>query len=334
VAALLGSAGLVGTTLAGPAAEWWERAPSNLRQLTVALDRLRAAVPGLEAPRRSARSAAAPPPPDPVRDQLATEGVTVTRAVLLHFWNFAVGCAATLILLYFMLASEYQLLFRTVEAIPGRRKRARVLAGVRQAQREIGRYLATAGLINSGLGLATGLVLMQFGLPNPLLWGTLVALLNFVPYIGPMAVATMLLLAGILTFGVAGQMLGPAAAFLVLHAIESNIVTPLVVGRRLRLSAMAVFLSVLLWGWIWGIAGAFIAVPMLLAIRATCRRVRGWRLVAIYLSDTPDPPRSLRSLLRLQRRGQRAPAPVAAAVVTAEAQPQAHKRSQADSPGV
>ncbi len=296
VAAFLGAIGFVGSTLAGPAAEWWDRAPANLQQLSQVVDRLRTSIPGLEPPRRLSRTAA--PPADPVKERLASEGFTMTRAVLSHFWHFALAGGITVILLYFLLASEYQLLSRTVQSIADRRTRAVVLAGVRQAQREVGQYLATAGLINVVLGLLCGIVMNLLGLQNPLLWGTMAAVLNYVPYIGPLLMSGMLLLAGVVSFGVAWAMLAPAGAFLLLHAIESNFVTPLVVGRRLRLNPMAVFLSVMVWGWIWGIAGAFIAVPMLLAIRAACRRVPRWRLLYDYLNDTLTPPASLRSLVQ------------------------------------
>jgi predicted PurR-regulated permease PerM len=307
VAAVLAALGIVGSALAGPAAEWWDRAPQNLQQIAQTVDRLRATIPGLEPPRKTARSAT--PPPDPVKEHLANEGFTFTRAVIGQVWHFALAGGVTVILTYFLLASEYQLLSRTVQAIPNRRKRAVVLGGVRQAQREIGTFLATAGLINVVLGLLTGVVLNWLGLPNPLLWGTLVAALNFVPYLGPLLMVAVLGLAGIVTYGVAWKMLAPAAAFLALHAIESNVVTPMVVGHRLRLSPMAVFLSVVVWGWIWGIAGAFIAVPMLLAVRSACRRVRSWRLAYTYLNDPMEPPASLRSLLRARIRARTANRP-------------------------
>jgi predicted PurR-regulated permease PerM len=307
VSAMLAALGVVGSALAGPAAEWWDRAPSNLQQITEAIDKVRSSIPGLEPPRRVARSAA--PPVDPVKERLASEGFTMTRAVLAQFWRFGLFGGVTVILLYFLLASEYHLLSRTVQAIPRRRTRAVVLAGVRQAQREVGQYLATAGLINMCLGVLTGIVLARLGLSNPLLWGTMVAVLNFVPYIGPLLMVGMLGLAGILSFGVSWSMLAPAGVFLGLHAIESNVVTPLVVGRRLRLNPMAVFLSVMVWGWIWGIAGAFIAVPMLLAIRSACRRVRKWRLLYDYLNDTVTPPTSLRSLVQARIGRSRTPRP-------------------------
>lgn len=300
VATLIGAIGVAGSALAGPAAEWWDRAPQNLQQIAHTIDKVRAAIPGLEPPRRLARSPS--PPADPVKEKLASEGFTMTRAVIGHFWHFALAVGIAVILLYFMLASEYYLLSRTVQAIPNRRKRAIVLGGVRQAQREVGQYLATTGLINSVLGLLTGVLLAQLGLQNPLLWGTMVAVLNFVPYIGPLLMAGMLLLAGIVTYGIAWQMLAPAGGFLMLHAIESNFVTPLVVGRRLRLSPMAVFLSVIVWGWIWGVAGGFIAVPMLLVLRSACRRVPSWKLMHGYLTETSAHPTSLRALLASRRK--------------------------------
>jgi predicted PurR-regulated permease PerM len=306
VVACLGCIGIAGSMLAGPAADWWQRAPSNMDQLGGAIDRMRMGIPGLEPPHRLSRNVM---PPDPVKEQLKTQGFTFTRAVLTRFYHFAVAAAMTVILLYFMLASEYRLLTRTVGLIPRRRTRAVVLAGFRQAQREIGRYLATQGLINGCLGLLVAFGLMQAGLPNPMLWGSLVAIFNFVPYLGPLLILCLLAVAGTLSFNTVPQMLAPAGIYMVLHGLESNFITPLVVGRRLRLSPMAVFLSVMLWGWIWGIAGAFIAVPMLLAIRAACRRVRNWRLLYVYLDETPAPPPSLRSLLRRKRRPESLPRP-------------------------
>ena len=297
VAAFLGSVGIAASALAGPAYEWVERLPQNMRQISELIDQAREIIPGLEPPRRAPRAAA---PADPVKERIASEGFTITRAALARFSSFALEGGMAVILLYFLLASEYQLLSRTVQAISRRRTRAVVLAGVRQAQREVGQYLATAGAINATLGLVTGLVLGWMGLENPLLWGTLVAVFNFVPYIGPLLMMAMLSMAGVLTWGIDWAMFGPATAYLVLHGIESNFITPLVVGRRLRLNPMAVFLSVMIWAWIWGVAGAFIAVPMLLAIRAACRRVPEWRLMYTYLNDSDTPPASLRSLIARQ----------------------------------
>ncbi|HEX6720369.1 MAG TPA: AI-2E family transporter, partial [Burkholderiaceae bacterium] len=189
-----------------------------------------------------------------------------------------------------------------VEAIPRRRSRALLLAGLRCAQREIGRFVASLALINVGVAIATFGAMWWLGLPNPLLWGVMAGVLNFIPYIGPVIIVALLSLAGMLTFDTAGAMLAPAAMFLLIHAIESNIVSPWFVGRRLSLSPVAVFLSVMFWGWAWGIAGAMMAVPALVGLRSVCKRQRRLKLLCAYLEGGYRPVPSLRSLLRPRRK--------------------------------
>jgi predicted PurR-regulated permease PerM len=305
VAAILCSLVLAGSTLANPAADWWDRVPNTVRQLMDAADRVRVAV--LEAapvPGRKPRPVAVPKS-DPIAEQIASEGVSFTRVVVGQMFTFVLEAAATVILLYFLLASEHWLLSRTVEAVPRRRMRALVVGGVRQAQREIGRYLGTMTLINLGLGTLTALATMLMGLPNPLLWGAMTAVMNYVPYLGPAVVTGCLLLAGSMAFGADIGMFGPPAAFLLLHAIESNFVSPWVIGRRLRLAPLTVFLSVMFWGWLWGIAGAFVAVPILLGLRTVCKRSRRMKLACLYMEGDATPPPSLRTLLRSKRRQHR-----------------------------
>jgi predicted PurR-regulated permease PerM len=283
-------------SLARPAAAWWEAAPTTAGQLLDQLDKLRAAIPGLSPPPRSGRSAQ--PASDPLKEKLASEGFALTGVVLTRSLAFMVSATATVILLYFLLASEHWVVRRVVEAVPRQRTRALLLGGVRAAQREIGHWLAVVGLVNITVGVIMGVVLWLLGLPNPTLWGVVTAVFCFVPYIGPMAVAALLLLAGLSAFDTPAQILAPMLAFAVLHGIESNIVSPLVVGRRLLLSPVAVFLSVMAWGWLWGIAGALIAVPVLIALRSLSRRVRGLRLLRCFLEgDHREAPPSLRVLL-------------------------------------
>ena len=194
------------------------------------------------------------------------------------------------------------MLSRSVEAIPRRRTRALVVGGVRAAQREISRFLATLGLINTGVAIATAAAMNALDLPNPILWGTVCGILNFIPYIGPMMASALLLVAGILSFGDAGSMAAPALAFLAIHAVESNFVSPFIVGRQLALSPVSVFRSVMFWGWLWGIVGALIAVPVLVGVRAICKRNRRWRLLCVYLEGGGRDVPTLRALLRVRRR--------------------------------
>jgi predicted PurR-regulated permease PerM len=289
------------SALATPAAEWLDRAPATVRQLIDSADKIRTTLFEFTPAGRKSRASAAAQRSDPIADRIASEGITFTRVVLAQMFSFTLEAAATVILLYFLLASEHWLLSRTVEAVRRRRTRALVLGGVRQAQREIGLYLGTMGLINLGLGTLTALAMWALGVPNPPLWGAMVVLLNFVPYLGPAVMTVMLLLAGSMTFGTSADMLGPPAAFLVLHAVESNFVTPWVVGRRLRLAPLSVFLSVMVLGWLWGIAGAFVAVPIVLGLRTVFKRTRRFKLACVYFEGDATPPPSLRSLMRKRR---------------------------------
>src|SRR5947207_245987 len=126
--------------------------------------------------------------------------VVLTFVLATPMRAFAIEAAATVILLYFLLASEHWLVSRTVEAVQRRRTRALVLGGIRQAQREVGLYLGTMSLINLVLGTLTGLAVGWIGLPNPALWGAVTGVMNFVPYLGPAVVTGMLLLAGSMSF--------------------------------------------------------------------------------------------------------------------------------------
>lgn len=304
VMALLLSTVSLASSLARPAASWWEAAPTTVAQLLDQLEKVRAAIPFLRAPvqpttRPGRMVPATPAAPDTLRERLTSEGVALTGMVLARGFSFLLSAAATVILTYFLLASEHWLLSRVVEALPRRRTRALLLGGVRAAQREISSYLAAVGLINGAVGVITALALWLQGLPNPTLWGAITALLCFVPYIGPMTLMVLLLLAGITTFETGLAVFGPTLTFMGIHAVESNIVSPLIVGRRLSLSTVSVFLAVMFWGWLWGIAGALIAVPLLIALRSLCRRTRGMRLLRRFLEgDHRERPPSLRSLLR------------------------------------
>ena len=216
--------------------------------------------------------------------------------------SVGLSAAAIVILLYFLLASERWLIARTIEAIPRRRARVSVIGAVRAAQRDIAAFLATQAMINLGVAITTGLAVAALGLPNPVLWGSVAGLLTFIPYFGPLLNFALLLVAGALTFDEFGAVIAPALAFGAINLIESNFVSPWVVGRRLELSPLAVFLMIMLAGWMWGIAGAFIAVPFLVALRSAFRRSRKLRRWCVYLdsgrTDTP----SMRFLLGLRRR--------------------------------
>jgi predicted PurR-regulated permease PerM len=280
--ALLGLAALLAWLVTAPALEWWSRLPATLQRLFEALERWRDALPGVFRGHAGPRAGRLPPA-DPIAERLASEGLVFTRIAAGEALSFALSASATVLLLYFLLAAEQALMAQALAAIARPRTRVLVQAALAEAQRDIGLFLGAMSWVNLGLGAATGLAMAAIGLPNPVLWGAVTAALAFIPYLGPAAAAVALLLAGSVAFGTGAEMLAPPAAFLALHAVEANLLTPLLMGRRLRLSPVFVFLSVMAWGWLWGVAGAFLAVPLLLALRAACRRVRRLRPLCRWL---------------------------------------------------
>jgi predicted PurR-regulated permease PerM len=282
ILAVLGVAVLVLALVAAPAAAWWSRAPLIVHELVEAVQRWRDALFPYATPAQLIRAPSAAAT-DPLGERLASEGWQFTRLAIGETISFALSASAAVILLYFLLASERWLVARTMAVVRRPRTRALILAGVRQAQRDIGRFIATMSLVNVALGLATGLALWAIGLPNPVLWGTTAAVLAFIPYLGPLLITLLLLLAGSVTFGTGWEMLGPPAAFLILHGIEANFLSPMIMGHRLEIRPVFVFLAVMVWGWLWGIAGAFLAVPLLLGLRAVCKRTRTLRVLYHYL---------------------------------------------------
>jgi predicted PurR-regulated permease PerM len=310
VSSLVLGVAVLTSMLATPAAVWWEKAPQGIQQLIDRAEQWRRGVPFLSPTPMATRTSAAraaPVPPDPVKDKIASESVALTGTLLMKVGEVGIFVAATLILLFFLLASERWLIGRTVQAISRRRTRVALIGAVRAAQRDIATFLATQALINTGVAIATGFACWLIGLPNPVLWAAVAGVMSFIPYLGPLIVLLLLFLAGALTFETVGEMLMPPLAFGAINLVESNFVTPWVVGRRLELSPLAVFLAVMFGGWLWGIAGAFIAVPTLVAARSIARRSKRLRVWVTYLERGNGEPRPVRSLLGLGRRSRALP---------------------------
>ena len=174
---------------------------------------------------------------------------------------------AALILAMFLLASWDFFLRRIVEEAPRFQDKKRAMAIARDLEHQISRYLAAITVINAGLGLAIGLALWAVGLPNPHLWGIAAFVLNYLPFLGAIAGTIGVAMVALVTFDTAGQALLAPLAYYTLTSLEGQVVTPLMLGRQLALNTVAVFVTVMLWVWLWGIAGAFLAVPVLVIVK-------------------------------------------------------------------
>ncbi|HYG89425.1 MAG TPA: AI-2E family transporter [Azospirillum sp.] len=269
VLALCGMLGVGIYTLTAPAAEWVDRVPRVVHELEFKLGGLRE---GLERARKASQQIeqiAGPQGAGPVRE-VVVRGPTLAEQLLAQTEAVIANVVILQVLLYFFLArgrQSLEALIGTMSSIDDRVHYA-MLAGT--VQQNIAAYLATITIINIALGLATWAVMWLEGVPNPALWGTLIAVLNYIPFIGPAVVTTVLLLVSVLTFDQLLDILLPPLSFVALVTLEGNFLTPMIVGRRLSLNPIAVFVSILFWGWMWGIPGALLAVPILAIFKILC----------------------------------------------------------------
>ncbi|QFR32519.1 AI-2E family transporter [Ancylobacter sp. TS-1] len=265
VAAMIGLLYGTALALAGPLADWIARGPEIGGILQ---DRFAALKPGLQTISsfvgsiQSIGRVAEPPMVVEVADSQMLESVVTLVTPLIGEFILFLGS------LLFFLAGRVQIKRRVVKVMTPRTTRLATLRVFREIEGRLGAYLVTATFINIGLGVATGAMTWALGLPNPLLWAVLACVLNYIPYVGPAVMTVILALAGIVTFPGLVQALLPAVAFLVITSIEGQFLSPLIVGRRVSLNPFAVFLSMALWTWLWGPAGTFLSVPLLIAAMA------------------------------------------------------------------
>ena len=172
-----------------------------------------------------------------------------------------------ILVIFFFLAGWTRMRRRTITtraSFDGAMTTARVIQQVVDATST---YLGTITIVNIGMGLVLAFILWLIDMPTPLMWGGIAALLNYIPYLGPIAAALLLALGGLMTFQDVWFALLPALIFIALHLVEANLVTPAVVGRRLTINPLLILLSLSFWAWVWGTTGALLAVPLLIIIR-------------------------------------------------------------------
>jgi predicted PurR-regulated permease PerM len=179
----------------------------------------------------------------------------------------AVQMFFAVLVIFFFLSGWTRMRKRTIvgrASFDGAMTTARVIQQVVDATST---YLGTITIVNLGMGAVVAFILWMLDMPTPLMWGGIVALLNYIPYLGPIASAILLALGGLMTFTEPLYALLPAFAFVAVHLVESNIVTPTVVGRRLTINPLMILLALAFWAWVWGTTGALLAVPLLIILR-------------------------------------------------------------------
>jgi predicted PurR-regulated permease PerM len=274
--------------LAEPARSWLDYAPKGLREVGVKLQHFTGQVSEVnkateEMQHLTEDLAGGGDPAAQRKQEVTVEAPSLIGAFLDGARKFSLSAASTLLLLYFLLASGDLFLRKTIAATPRLADKRRAVDIAKQVEAAVSRYLFAVTLINIALGAAVALALSVLGVPNPLLWGVMVALLNFIPYLGEIAIILALTVVGLLTFDDVGHGLLVPGIFLVLSAAERYLITPTIVGRQLSLNPVVIVLSVLFWGAMWGIPGTLLAVPMLVTLKVLCDRIERLKVFGDFL---------------------------------------------------
>jgi predicted PurR-regulated permease PerM len=269
--------------LAGPAADWAGKLPdaipklrdglSFLQEPIDATQRLLRQIPGL-----SGESNIAPQAP-------AVKPSSLLSAVLAGSATATSGLFTTLLILFYVLVSGETFLRRMVEILPTFKDKRQAVELSQRIERDVSAYLLTVTCINALVGIATGCVMWFCGVTNPVLWGAVAFVLNFVPILGAMVGIVVFLMASVMSLGVSWWALLPVGLYFAVHIIEGEFATPMLMSRRFTINPVAVILALIFWYWMWGVAGAILAVPLLAITKIVCDDLRPLRALGHLLEN-------------------------------------------------
>jgi predicted PurR-regulated permease PerM len=279
---LLGAVGGAAYGLAAPAKEWVQKLPSSVREAQSRLRDLRKPVEQVSKTAQQVEQATKIND-GPKTQEVVVKGPTLTERLFGTTQSIASGAIEVLILLYFLLAAGDLFLQKLIKVLPLLRDKKKAVAIARETEASISTYLVTISLVNLALGVTVAGVMYLLKMPSPLLWGFLAALAEFVPYLGATAMIGILSLAGLVTFDHVGHAFLVPAAYLAVNFIQSQFLTPLILGRRLTLNPVAIFVGLVFWFWIWGVPGAFVAVPLIATFKIFCDHIEALAPIGEFL---------------------------------------------------
>jgi predicted PurR-regulated permease PerM len=270
---LFGVAAALVTVLAAPAAGWAEKLPTALPKLQERLHFVSEPIAVVQKAISHAQHLAGSTPGEgmPV---VAVEGSNIPQRLLEVVRGFLGGLLETIVVLFFLLMSGETFLRRLVEVLPSFRNKRQAVEISQQIESDISAYLLTITLMNTAVGALSGLTAWLCGLGDPVLWGTVAFLLNFVPVLGPTAGVAIFFVAGLLSFDTLWQAFLPAALYLAIHIVEGETLTPWLLARRFTLNPVLVIVSLVFWYWMWGVPGAILSTPMLATLKIVCDRIQ------------------------------------------------------------
>ena len=283
---LLGLIGTIGCgvySLATPAAAWIASAPSSLERVQWKLMPLKKPIQNVAKASGEIEKLTAPDNA-PAKTTVEVKQHPINDILFVQTPELVVGTVTMLILLYFLLVYDGVFLMKLIRLMPTLSDKKRAVSIAHDIESHVSRYLLTITVINICLGTAVGTTVGLLGLHNPIMWGVMVAVLNFIPYLGALTGIICMTLGAVLSFDSFSYALIFPAAYLILASLEGNFITPMVMGKSLTLNPVIVLLSLIFWGWMWGIAGIILAVPILAAFKIFCAHIEPMEPLAEFLS--------------------------------------------------
>ncbi|ULA67728.1 MAG: conserved membrane protein of unknown function [Nitrospira sp.] len=268
--------------LAEPAAEWSTKVPVALRTVEYKLQVVKKSIQDVTKATEVLSKATTLDEAKKVQ-QVEVKGEAWPIRVFSLTGELMIGFATTAMLLFFLLSSGDLFLQKLVKVLPTLRDKKRAVEIVRNIEEQLFRYLFTVSGINLALGLAVGLAMHGLGMPNPILWGAMAALLTFIPYIGHIFGIVVVMLVAALTFDDLGQMFLVGGVYWGLAIVEGSFASPMILGQRLESNPVVLVLAVMIWGWIWGVGGALLAVPLLVAFKIMCDHLEPLHSIGEFL---------------------------------------------------
>lgn len=288
IVALVGTLALGVYELADPVQRWAQKAPATLssagakvRQILIPVERVS------KTAEQVASATGVAGTTSPARE-VVVKGPSIVSRLFGGTQRFLAGLLEVIILLYFLLASGDLFLQKLIKVLPDRHDRRTAVQIARETEASISTYLLTAALINVLEGAVVAAAMWMLGMPNPVLWGALVVFLEFIPYLGAAAMTAILTIAAVTTFDALGRALLVPVTFLAINLLQANVVSPVLMSKRLTLNPVAIFVGLAFWWWIWGVPGAFIAVPLLATFKIFCDHIEALAPVGEFLGKRDE----------------------------------------------
>jgi predicted PurR-regulated permease PerM len=271
--------------LAGPAQEWVARVPASFGRIEERLKLIKKPIQELQKATEQIENATEfDQKPQQRRQIVELRRPSFAGELLSGTQRAFTAVGIVIILLYFLLATGDLFLRKLIAIMPTDENKSRVVDIARSVKKDISFYLLTLTLTNLGYGVLVGGIAWYLGVESPLLWGALTFFLSFAPYVGPVVIAIILTMAALISLNAWGPALALVGSYLGVLITVQNVVSPQIWGRRLALNPVAIFIAIVFWGWMWGMAGALLAVPLLASFKIVAGRVSTLRPAAEFLS--------------------------------------------------